>query len=182
MFHRCCPDDTDVPSVLHARGTCAAVWVIPPLPGPGRAAEPVDEGPDQATEDEMRVQMMTSTREPAQAAGRPAVEIEHLRKTYGSVVAVDDVSFSVVEGAFFDILGPHRPGPDPGDRGSAAPGERLPGQAQGRRDPRGVPVLLPSARRRQRAGRDAGAGRQAPGLLPVAVRRPAAAPVGRAGP
>src|SRR5260370_39505115 len=39
----------------------------------------------------MRVQMMTSTREPAPVAGRPAVEIEHLRKTYGPVVAVDDL-------------------------------------------------------------------------------------------
>ena len=58
----------------------------------------------------MRVQMMTSTREPAQAAGRPAVEIERLRKTYGSVVAVDDVSFSVVEGEIFGILGPNGAG------------------------------------------------------------------------
>ncbi|HJY70772.1 MAG TPA: ATP-binding cassette domain-containing protein, partial [Streptosporangiaceae bacterium] len=58
----------------------------------------------------MRVQMMTSTREPAQAAGRPAVEIEHLRKTYGTVVAVDDVSFSVAEGEIFGILGPNGAG------------------------------------------------------------------------
>jgi ABC-2 type transport system ATP-binding protein len=33
------------------------------------------------------------------------VEIEHLRKTYGTLVAVDDVSFSVVEGEIFGILG-----------------------------------------------------------------------------
>jgi ABC-2 type transport system ATP-binding protein len=58
----------------------------------------------------MRVQMMTSNREPAQAAGRPAVEIEHLRKSYGSVVAVDDVSFSVGEGEIFGILGPNGAG------------------------------------------------------------------------
>ena len=58
----------------------------------------------------MRVQMMTSTREPAQAAGRPAVEIAHLRKTYGAVVAVDDVSFSVAEGEIFGILGPNGAG------------------------------------------------------------------------
>src|SRR5580692_7814260 len=58
----------------------------------------------------MTVQMMTSTGEPAQAAGRPAVEIEHLRKTYGSVVAVDDVSFSVAEGEIFGILGPNGAG------------------------------------------------------------------------
>ena len=58
----------------------------------------------------MRVQMTTNTREPAQAAGRPAVEIEHLRKTYGTVVAVDDVSFSVAEGEIFGILGPNGAG------------------------------------------------------------------------
>jgi ABC-2 type transport system ATP-binding protein len=53
----------------------------------------------------MRVQMMTRTREPAPAAGRPAVEIAHLRKTYGTLVAVDDVSFTVAEGEIFGILG-----------------------------------------------------------------------------
>ena len=58
----------------------------------------------------MRVQMTTDTREPAQAAGRPAVEIEHLRKTYGTLVAVDDVSFSVAEGEIFGILGPNGAG------------------------------------------------------------------------
>src|SRR5580704_1324089 len=58
----------------------------------------------------MRVQMTTNTREPAQAAGRPAVEIEHLRKTYGTVTAVDDVSFSVAEGEIFGILGPNGAG------------------------------------------------------------------------
>ena len=39
------------------------------------------------------------------AAGTPAVEVTHLRKSYGSVVAVDDVSFSVAEGEIFGILG-----------------------------------------------------------------------------
>ena len=58
----------------------------------------------------MRVQMMTRTREPAQAAGKPAVEIAHLRKTYGALVAVDDVSFSVAEGEIFGILGPNGAG------------------------------------------------------------------------
>src|ERR1700722_2041036 len=58
----------------------------------------------------MRVQTMTSTREPAQAAGGPAVEIAHLRKTYGAVVAVDDISFSVAEGEIFGILGPNGAG------------------------------------------------------------------------
>ncbi len=58
----------------------------------------------------MSAQMMTSTREPDQAAGRPAVEIAHLRKTYGALVAVDDVSFSVTEGEIFGILGPNGAG------------------------------------------------------------------------
>ena len=39
-----------------------------------------------------------------------AVEIEHLRKTYGTVVAVDDVSVSVAEGEIFGILGPNGAG------------------------------------------------------------------------
>ena len=40
----------------------------------------------------------------------PAVDIAHLRKTYGSLVAVDDVSFSVAEGEIFGILGPNGAG------------------------------------------------------------------------
>jgi ABC-2 type transport system ATP-binding protein len=39
-----------------------------------------------------------------------AVEIAHLRKTYGPVTAVDDVSFSVAEGEIFGILGPNGAG------------------------------------------------------------------------
>jgi ABC-2 type transport system ATP-binding protein len=39
-----------------------------------------------------------------------AVEIAHLRKTYGPLVAVDDVSFSVAEGEIFGILGPNGAG------------------------------------------------------------------------
>jgi ABC-2 type transport system ATP-binding protein len=39
-----------------------------------------------------------------------AVEVSHLRKTYGPVVAVDDVSFSVAEGEIFGILGPNGAG------------------------------------------------------------------------
>src|ERR1700726_5242284 len=41
---------------------------------------------------------------------RAAVEVTHLRKSYGSVVAVDDVSFSVAEGEIFGILGPNGAG------------------------------------------------------------------------
>ena len=58
----------------------------------------------------MRAQMMMSTREPDQVAGRPAIEIAHLRKTYGTLAAVDDVSFSVAEGEIFGILGPNGAG------------------------------------------------------------------------
>jgi len=47
---------------------------------------------------------------PRPDAGRPAVEIAHLRKTYGELVAVDDVSFSVAEGEIFGVLGPNGAG------------------------------------------------------------------------
>jgi ABC-2 type transport system ATP-binding protein len=43
-------------------------------------------------------------------ARRPAVEIAHLRKTYGTLTAVDDVSFAVAEGEIFGILGPNGAG------------------------------------------------------------------------
>jgi len=46
----------------------------------------------------------------AEAASAPAVEISHLRKTYGPLVAVDDVSLSVTEGEIFGILGPNGAG------------------------------------------------------------------------
>jgi ABC-2 type transport system ATP-binding protein len=58
----------------------------------------------------MGTQVMTRTREPRPASGRAAVEIAHLRKTYGTFVAVDDVSFSVAEGEIFGILGPNGAG------------------------------------------------------------------------
>ena len=43
-------------------------------------------------------------------ARQPAVEISHLRKTYGPVAAVDDVSFAVAEGEIFGVLGPNGAG------------------------------------------------------------------------
>jgi ABC-2 type transport system ATP-binding protein len=46
----------------------------------------------------------------AKAANTAAIEISHLRKTYGALVAVDDVSFSVSEGEIFGILGPNGAG------------------------------------------------------------------------
>jgi ABC-2 type transport system ATP-binding protein len=39
-----------------------------------------------------------------------AVEVAHLRKSYGPVVAVDDLSFTVAEGEIFGILGPNGAG------------------------------------------------------------------------
>lgn len=38
------------------------------------------------------------------------VEIDHLRKTYGALVAVDDVSFTVERGEVFGLLGPNGAG------------------------------------------------------------------------
>jgi ABC-2 type transport system ATP-binding protein len=47
---------------------------------------------------------------PERPTSGQAVEIAHLRKTYGSLVAVDDVSFSVAEGEIFGLLGPNGAG------------------------------------------------------------------------
>ena len=44
------------------------------------------------------------------AGARTAIEVSHLRKTYGPTVAVDDVSFSVADGEIFGILGPNGAG------------------------------------------------------------------------
>ena len=46
----------------------------------------------------------------AAAGSGLAVQITHLRKAYGPLVAVDDVSFSVAEGEIFGILGPNGAG------------------------------------------------------------------------
>src|ERR1700722_16619544 len=52
-----------------------------------------------------------ASQEAATIAGTgQAVEITHLRKTYGSLVAVNDVSLSVAEGEIFGILGPNGAG------------------------------------------------------------------------
>src|ERR1700689_5643443 len=41
----------------------------------------------------------------------PAViEVQHLHKSYGKTVAVDDISFAVQEGEIFGILGPNGAG------------------------------------------------------------------------
>ena len=41
---------------------------------------------------------------------RPVITVEHLRKAYGAVPAVEDVSFAVEEGEIFGILGPNGAG------------------------------------------------------------------------
>ena len=53
--------------------------------------------------------VLTAARAPVQVS-RAAVEIAHLRKSYGPLTAVDDVSFSVAEGEIFGILGPNGAG------------------------------------------------------------------------
>ena len=59
--------------------------------------------------------MTTAGTQPARGpaglpAAAPVVRVEHLRKTYGQTVAVDDVSFTVGEGEIFGIIGPNGAG------------------------------------------------------------------------
>src|SRR5438046_6776538 len=46
----------------------------------------------------------------AGASGRRVIEVAHLRKLYGSTVAVDDISFEVLEGEIFGLIGPNGAG------------------------------------------------------------------------
>ena len=41
---------------------------------------------------------------------KAVIEVEHLRKTYGPIIAVDDISFNVIEGEIFGLLGPNGAG------------------------------------------------------------------------
>jgi ABC-2 type transport system ATP-binding protein len=82
-----------------------------PLEGAGRGGQlPVDGAADSSVRAVAALGAPASTRGSGRAAGRPAVEIAHLRKTYGPVVAVDDVSLSVAEGEIFGLLGPNGAG------------------------------------------------------------------------
>ena len=38
------------------------------------------------------------------------IDVQHLHKSYGQTVAVDDISFAVAEGEIFGILGPNGAG------------------------------------------------------------------------
>ena len=40
----------------------------------------------------------------------PAIEVQHITKKYGEFTAVDDVSFTVMEGEIFGLLGPNGAG------------------------------------------------------------------------
>jgi ABC-2 type transport system ATP-binding protein len=44
------------------------------------------------------------------AAARPVIEVNGCRKSYGSLVAVDDVSFTVNDGEIFGLIGPNGAG------------------------------------------------------------------------
>lgn len=52
----------------------------------------------------------TGSESASEAGAGAAIAVSHLRKTYGTTVAVDDVSFSVREGEIFGILGPNGAG------------------------------------------------------------------------
>src|SRR5436189_6074826 len=53
-----------------------------------------------------RIRPLAETVERAAAAPAPAVGLVGVRKTYGAVVAVDNVDLEVRPGAFFTLLGP----------------------------------------------------------------------------
>jgi ABC-2 type transport system ATP-binding protein len=61
----------------------------------------------------MRLFSLSRLREqglPQRAAMDTVIEVQHLRKVYGSTIAVDDVSFQVAAGEIFGLLGPNGAG------------------------------------------------------------------------
>ena len=64
-----------------------------------------------------------SSADPRAGLGAPIIQVRDLCKRYGSLTAVDGVSFEVAEGEVFGILGPERRRKDDharDDRGHAA--------------------------------------------------------------
>ena len=84
---------------------------------------------------------------PRSSADGAIVQVEELRKSYGSVVAVDGVSFSVQAGEVFALLGPNGAGKTTTVEvleGMRAPdsGRALVGGISVEKDPRGVKALI----------------------------------------
>jgi ABC-2 type transport system ATP-binding protein len=80
-------------------GPRLGLWPGSPPPGPANGAGHL-----------ITARPAVSSSRPGPNSGLPAVDVSHLRKTYGSLAAVDDVSFSVAEGEIFGILGPNGAG------------------------------------------------------------------------
>src|SRR5512137_1635589 len=54
--------------------------------------------------------MMKHTHNAVNGSGNPVINARNLRKTFGNLIAVDDVSFQVFPGECFGILGPNGAG------------------------------------------------------------------------
>src|SRR5262245_19303291 len=66
--------------------------------------------PVPALEDSPAPPVVTSPSRPSGSSRKCVIEVTHLRKLYGSAVAVDDVSFQVFEGEIFGLIGPNGAG------------------------------------------------------------------------
>ncbi|NTW18008.1 MAG: ABC transporter ATP-binding protein, partial [Syntrophaceae bacterium] len=53
---------------------------------------------------------MKQTHNAMHGSGNPVINARNLRKTFGNLIAVDDVSFQVFPGECFGILGPNGAG------------------------------------------------------------------------
>lgn len=99
----------------HAPGPDAPASVPPvaqePAPAP-RPAEPRDLGLGQKTAEGLAT--MTPVARQTEAGhrflGDVALRVEHLTKRYGSIKAVDDVSYEIRQGSFSGIVGPNGAG------------------------------------------------------------------------
>ena len=61
---------------------------------------------------------------PNPSMATPIINVSHLIKRYADVTAVDDVSFSVMEGEIFGLLGPNGRGQDDNASKSSRPSIR----------------------------------------------------------